>query len=84
MKKYEFLCGGDHGAWETYVTVNLTEDEESLLKEYASDDRNEMLYWEEPMDKIYEKVLKELEKQCDDELDANSLVVWVPFGLKEI
>lgn len=82
MKSYEFLCGGDHGAWETYVTVELSEAEELLLKEFASDDKNDKLDWFEPMDKIYFKVVEELSKQCDDELDMDSLVIWVPSELR--
>lgn len=81
--KHEFLCGGDHGAWECYVTVELTNEEEALLKEFASDERNEHLDWFPPMSGVYTKVLKELEEQCTDDLDMDSLVIWVPSEFRK-
>lgn len=83
MKKYEFHCGGDHGAWECYVTVPLTEEEESILKAYSESTDDEFLYWDKPLDKVYSKVLKALDEQCDD-LDAESVVIWVPTGMRVI
>ena len=82
MKSYEFLCGGDGGAWETEVTVNLTEEEESILKKFSSNPLNEHLDWFPPEDKVYFKVVEELAKQCDDDLNMDSLVIWVPFELR--
>ena len=83
MKAYEFLCGGDHGAWESYVTVELTDEEETLLKKFAADDRNEHLDWFPPMDSIYTKVVKELEEQCTDDLNMDSFVIWIPSEFKK-
>ena len=82
MKSYEFLCGGDHGAWETYVTVDLTEEEEDLLRKFGSKEQNERLDWFEPMDKIYFKVIDQLSKQCEDDLDMDSVVIWVPSEMR--
>ena len=84
MKSYEFLCGGDHGAWECYVTVELTEEEEKLLREFGSKNQNDRLYWFAPMDKIYFKVVEELAKQCEDDLDMDSLVIWVPTEMRDV
>ena len=81
MKDYEFHCGGGRGAWECDVTVSLTEKEEYSLKEYAQD--HEMLDWDNPDKKIWFKVMKELEEQCDDDADFDDVVVWVPYGLKK-
>ncbi len=83
MKSYEFLCGGDRGAWECYVDVELTEEDESILKDFAKDYRNEHVSQFEPTDKIYSKVVDELSKQCEYELNMNSLVIWVPNGFKD-
>ena len=82
MSKHEFLCGGDYGAWECYVTVELTEEEETILREFASDDRNEHLDRFEPKGKIWKKVVKELKKQCEEELNMASLVIWIPSELR--
>lgn len=82
METYEFHCGGDRGAWECIVDVQLTDDETELLKEFAQNADDEFLYWEPPMDKIYSKVLLELEKQCDDNFDADTVVIRFPYGLK--
>lgn len=83
MSSHEFLCGGDYGSWECLVDVRLNDEEETILKEFAKDDRNEHLDWFPPMDKIYKKVLKELEEQCDDELNTSSIVIWVPSEFKK-
>ena len=83
MKKYEFLCGGDFGAWECLVDVWLTDEDITLLKKFGENELNEHLDWFPPMDKIYAKVLKALEEQCDDELNNNSLVIWIPSEFKK-
>jgi len=82
MKAYEFRCGGDHGAWECLVDVKLTDEEETILKEFAKDEKNEFIDWFPPMDKIWTKVMSELEKQCTDDFDADSVVIWIPTGLR--
>ena len=63
------------------MTVSLNEDEETALREYAQD--HEMLDWDNPDKKIWFKVMKELEEQCDDDADFDDVVVWVPYGLKK-
>lgn len=77
--KHEFLCGGDYGAWECEVTVELTEKEENLLQEK----HEEHLYWFPPLDGIYNKVIAELEQQCTEEINLNSLVIWVPSEFRK-
>ena len=83
MKSYEFLCGGDHGAWECYVDVWLTEEEEALLREFASKDQNDRLDRFKPMDKIFAKVVKALREESDGRIDKNSLVIWVPSEFRK-
>ena len=81
MKEYEFLCGGDHGAWECLVTVKLTEEESSRLIAWAQN--HEFLDYDRPVKDIYLKALAALDEQCDDEdLDANTIVIRVPTGLR--
>ena len=81
MKTYEFLCGGDHGAWECLVSVDLNSEEESRLIEYAQD--HEFLEWQSPIDDIYRKVSEALDEQLDDDSDPGPIMVWVPFGLRK-
>ena len=83
MKSYEFLCGGDRGAWETEVTVDLTEEDEAVLTKFGADDRNEHLYWTEETDKVYSKVIDALVDQCDENLDVDSVVIWVPSEFRK-
>ena len=64
MQKYEFLCGGDHGAWECLVDVELTDDEICRLSKYGKD--HEFLDWEDPVEDICQKVFNALESQCRD------------------
>lgn len=82
LKKYEFHCGGDRGAWECDVTVSLTDEEEACLKEYAKDERNEFLGWYPPVDKIWSKAMKALEDQCDEDAELNDVVIWIPFKFR--
>ena len=79
MRTFDFQCGGGRGAWECIVSVPLSETEISVLKEYAKD--NEHLELFPPTDKIYLKVIGELEKQCDEDADLDNVVIWVPFGI---
>lgn len=82
MKTYEFHCGGDRGAWECIVDVALTPEDESLIKEYANNATDEFLSQFPPTDKIYNKVMEELKKQCDDNFNASTVVIRYPYGLK--
>ena len=81
MKAYEFRCGGDWGAWECLVDVLLTEEEENLLKEHAKN--NEFLEKFPPTDKLYKKVMKALKAQCESGTKLNSVVIWMPSGLRD-
>ena len=81
MKKYDFLCGGDHGAWECIVTVELTDEEASILKEEAKKDF--CLSCFPPTEDIWCKVSEALEQECDDDLDMNSVVIWIPTELRD-
>lgn len=81
--KHEFLCGGDHGAWECEVTVDLAESEEELIRQFASNELNERLDWFPPMDKIYSKVVSCLQELCEDELDMDTLVIFVPYEFRK-
>lgn len=82
MKKYTFLCGGDRGAWESEVTIELSEEEEEILKLYAENDRNEFIDRFHPTESIWSKIVHSLEEQCDDDFDSSMLVVRIPNGLK--
>jgi hypothetical protein len=79
MKEYEFLCGGDYGAWETTVTVELSEEDANRLREYGKTD--EFLILCAGVDDIYRKVYKALKQQCDDTFDPDTVMIWVPFSL---
>lgn len=81
MKTFEFQCGGDFGSWECMVTVQLTDEQAARLKDYAQD--HEFLDSSD-MEDIYENVMHSLELQCDEDAELNNVMVWVPFGLKDI
>ena len=82
MKTYEFQCGGDHGAWECMVDIQLDEIDSDILEEYSQS--HEFLDYEDPVKNIYSKVYRALEAQCDDDADLNNIMIWVPFGIKRI
>lgn len=81
MKEYDFLCGGDGGAWECTVTVKLSDEEAALLKEEAEKDF--FLSAFPPTENIWCKVSEALAEQCDDDLDMNSVVIWIPTELRD-
>ncbi len=64
MQKYDFLCGGDRGAWECLVDVELSDEEKSQLSSYGQN--HEFLDWEDPVKDIYQKVFDALDEQCRD------------------
>ena len=81
MKDHEFLCGGDYGAWETEVTVGLTEEEENILHDQLV--KGELhIYRFPPTDKIFTKIYRNLKKQCDGTIDKSSIVIWIPSELR--
>lgn len=62
MSNFEFICGGDHGAWECCVDVDLTDAEVSHVKAYSKINGN--LYNDEAVTSVYDKVYKALIDQC--------------------
>lgn len=83
MKAYTFHCGCDRGACECYVSVQLTEEEEAILKEYVKNDMIEFVSHFAPTDRIFTKVALALEDQCED-ICGDSLVIWIPTGMRNI
>ena len=80
MKKYEFLCGGDHGAWECLVTVSLTNEEAAIVKEQSKNDDQLTVF--PPTTDIFLKVIRALEQDSLDEIDMDSVIVWIPHELR--
>ena len=62
METYEFECGGDRGAWDSLVDVELSDDEVLRLKSYAQD--HEYLDEEPPVEDLYQKVYDALLDLC--------------------
>lgn len=62
MSSFEFICGGDHGAWECCVDVELTDAEASCVKEYSKS--NDNLFNDGTVASVYNKVYKALIDQC--------------------
>ena len=62
METFEFLCGGDHGAWECLVDVELSEEEIQFVREYSR--KNAYLDCEFPVEDIYQEVYSGLVDQC--------------------
>ncbi len=81
MKSYEFLCGGDNGAWECLVDVWLNEEESNRLIEYAQ--TNEFLEKADPVKDIYRKVYSELRNQCSNRITQKTTLIRVPTGLRK-
>ena len=80
--KYEFVCGGDHGAWECLVDVELTDEEEHILKDHAQE--NDFVSVFPPTEKIWGKVMLALEEQCDEDADLSDAMIRVPVGMRDI
>ena len=98
MRKYDFLCGGDHGAWECLVDIELSDEEIGRLSIYGRE--HEFLDWEDPVKDIYQKVFDALDEQCrdnqyllddndnekddeaDDEIYLQDAVIRIPYELK--
>jgi len=80
MKTFEFLCGGDYGAWESTVSVKLNDDQEKRMKAFAAE--NEFLDWSDSVIDIYRLVLKALDEQCDD-FDPETTIIRMPVGLRD-
>ena len=82
MKTYEFLCGGDGGAWECLVDVELTDDEVARLTEYA--ERNDTMFPDDSIMDIYQKVSDALDQQCDDSIDnMYDIEIRIPYEFRE-
>ena len=81
MRSFEFLCGGDCGAWECLVDVCLNEEEANRMIEYAQ--TNEILEKADPVKDIYRKVYSELRKQCSGRITQKTTLIRVPTGLRK-
>ena len=81
MKSFEFLCGGDFGAWECLVDVWLTDEEAGRLIEYAQ--INEFLEKVDPVKDVYSKVYAELKEQCTGHITQKTVLIRVPTGLRK-
>lgn len=81
MKSFEFLCGGDYGAWECLVDVWLNSEEADRLIEYAQ--TNEFLEKTDPVKDIYRKVYSELRSQCTGRITQKTTLIRVPTGLRK-
>lgn len=62
MKTYEFICGGDHGAWECIVSAELTDEESQNVIEYSKTETN--LFDDPKVHTVYEKIYASLIEQC--------------------
>ena len=81
MKSYEFLCGGDRGAWECLVDVWLNDEEAIRLTDYAQ--TNEFLEKVDPVKDIYRKVYSELKNQCSGRITQKTVLIRVPTGMRK-
>ena len=80
MKSYEFRCGAE--GWECLVDAELTEEEATLLKNYAQE--NDFVSAFPPTEKIWSKVMLTLEAQCDEDADLSDATIRVPVGMRDI
>lgn len=77
MKSFDFECGGDYGNWECLVSVDLTDEQAEVLKEYAQN--HEFLDKEPPVKDIYRQVFSALKDDCDEDANLSRVVIRVPY-----